>query len=80
MTAPDSFQIDMARIGLRGFMSTRCDVSSQHKLPTESEILGTFTAEFCGVEACRAVIREHLNDGTWHQYGPYLSDREIEVL
>lgn len=69
-----------AEDGLLGFMSTRCDVSSQHKLPTLNEILGTFTAEMIGVERTKTLVASMLEDGRLIAYGPYISDHEIDVL
>lgn len=62
------------------FMEVRCDVSSQHKLPTKDEILGTMTAQALGLRSVEAAIDAMLEDGRLIQYGPHLSDRKIEVL
>lgn len=61
-------------------MEARCDVSSQHKLPTKDEILGTLTAQALGVRSVEVAIDSMLADGRLIQYGPHLSDRAIEVL
>lgn len=69
-----------ARGAILSFMSSRCDVSSQHKLPSLNEILDTFTAEYIGVERTREMVNDMLADGTLVAYGPYISDHEIEVM
>lgn len=69
-----------AEDGLLSFMSARCDVSSQHKLPTLNEILGTLTAEMIGLERTKILVSAMLEDGRLIAYGPYLSDRENDVL
>lgn len=71
---------EQSESGLLGFMSTRCDVSSQHKLPSVEEILGTWTAEIIGAERTRKLIDAMLKDGRLIAYGPYISDHEIDVL
>ena len=69
-----------AEAGLLSFMSARCDVSSQHKLPGVEEILATVSAEMIGVERTRKLINAMLKDGRLIAYGPYISDHEIDVL
>lgn len=69
-----------AEAGLLCFMSARCDVSSQHKLPTINEVLETHTADMIGVERAKKIIEEMLADGRLIAYGPYISDRKHEVL
>lgn len=69
-----------ARKAILGFMSTRCDVISQHKLPTIEEIKVTTTAGIIGVDRTIEVIDALVQDGTLIAYGPYISDREIDVL
>lgn len=69
-----------ARSAILGFMHTRCAVSSQHKLPTESELIATEFAEILGAQVVAHVLRQLLNEGALRAYGPYLSDREIEAL
>lgn len=66
--------------GIMSFMSTRCDVSSQHKLPCEEDILETVFAEYIGKDRVRAALRELIESGAIRQYGPYLSDRAIDVM
>jgi hypothetical protein len=65
---------------LRGFMSARCDVSSQHKLPTREEILATQWALLFPQGHVKAHIEDLLRSGDLRRYGPYISDRDIEVL
>ncbi len=62
------------------FMEARCDVSSQHKLPTRDEILGTATAQALGARSVDVAIDAMLEDGRLIQYGPHISDHAIEVL
>lgn len=71
---------ETVRQGVLSFMSTRCAVSSQHKLPTESEILGTQFAAFIGKGRVKLAIAQLVSRGRLIEYGPYLSDRKIEVL
>lgn len=65
---------------LRRFLSTRCDVSSQHKLPTEEDLLNTHMAKIYGKEAILKALNQMLEDGEARSYGPYISDRQIDVL
>lgn len=65
---------------LFGFLSTRCDVSSQHKLPTLDEIKSTAWAAYFTPEAIDVAVRGAILAGQIFEYGPYLSDREIEVM
>lgn len=65
---------------LRAFLSTRCDVSSQHKLPTEEDILSTHMVKIFGKEAIQKALNQMLEDGETRLYGPYISDRQIDVL
>lgn len=69
---------------VRGFvmsyMGSRCAVSSQHKLPGESELLASSAAEFVGVQRVKDAIDQLIAMGQLRRYGPYLSDREIDVL
>ena len=76
MNVPDS----TAENGILAFMSSRCDVSSQHKLPVIGDILDTVMAEFIGVERTRKIVETMLADGRLIAYGPYISDRKIDVL
>lgn len=62
------------------FMSTRCDVSSQHKLPGEEGLLSTALAGFVGEGRVRTALSELLETGAIRRYGPYLSDRTIDVM
>lgn len=62
------------------FMSTRCAVSSQHKLPCEEDIMNTVMADFVGRERLRIGLHELIASGAIRQYGPYLSDRAIDVM
>ena len=65
---------------LLGFMETRCDVSSQHKLPTLTEILSTVTAKTIGTDRVARIIDVLLAEGKLIRYGPYYSDHPIDVL
>jgi hypothetical protein len=70
----------MAKRALLRFMGSRCNVSSQHKLPTLDEILSTVTAEFIGVNRVKRMVSAMLLDSRLIAYGPYLSDHEIDAL
>jgi len=63
------------------YMSTRCDVSSQHKLPGIEELHNTVTLGmlFTKKDIDKAV-EELLTDKKLVAYGPYLSDHAIDVL
>lgn len=69
-----------AREAVMSYMGARCDVSSQHKLPTEAELLGTHFARFIGEGRIRVAVGQLVRAGELRRYGPYLSDRVIEVL
>jgi len=71
---------DTARDAVMSFMETRCAVSSQHKLPTEAEILSTRFAAFIGEGRVKLALDQLLRAGKLTQYGPYLSDHTIDVL
>jgi hypothetical protein len=71
---------EAAKKGLSSFMASRCAVRSQHKLPTEDEVLGTTMAAVAGVGRVKRLLEEMVSDGTLRRYGPYLSDRAISVL
>lgn len=76
MNIPDK----TAEHGILAFMSSRCDVSSQHKLPGIEDILDTHMAKFIGPDRTRKLIEAMLADGRLIAYGPYISDREIDVM
>lgn len=63
-----------------GFMSTRCDVSSQHKLPTMDEIQSTILNEFFEDGLFVREVERLISTGILRMYGPYISDREIDVM
>lgn len=71
---------DTARDAVMAYMSSRCDVSSQHKLPTESELLATQMARFIGEGRMRLAIQQLLRAGKLIDYDGCLSDRKIDVL
>jgi len=71
---------DGARRALKSFMAARCDVSSQHKLPGEADILSTYTAACIGRDRTRDLIQEMVQKGELIVYGPYLSDHAIDVM
>lgn len=63
------------------YMGTRCAVSSQHKLPGIQELqhsagLSTFYDDVQIADTVDDMIKE----GRLYKYGPYLSDRQIDVL
>lgn len=62
------------------FMGSRCAVSSQHKLPSLAEVLSLETTAFIGVDVTRAAVERLIRVGRIIEYGPYLSDHEIDVL
>lgn len=66
---------------IEGYMSTRCDVRSQHKLPCVSELHESVILSFffTKTDIDNAVDRM-LADGRLRVYGPYISDRKIDVL
>lgn len=70
----------LCRAAIVSFMETRCAVSSQHKLPTMDEILSTATAGLIGRERTRELIAEMIDSGVLLEYGPHISDHDIEVL
>lgn len=74
------FTDDQALSALLSFMRERCDVSSQHKLPTQDEILGEDFAALVGVERTRNLIGLLVSQGHFIAYGPHISDHTIEVL
>ena len=71
---------DKVRGFVMSFMEARCAVSSQHKLPSDGEILNTEMARFLGEEAVQLAITQLIRSGRLLRYGPYLSDHEIDVL
>ncbi|RWQ35833.1 MAG: hypothetical protein EOS20_17315 [Mesorhizobium sp.] len=75
-----NFTDDQVEGFILSFMGSRCAVSSQHKLPGLAEILGTVIVEFIGVERAKTLIEKMIKDGRIIEYGPYLSDHEIDVL
>lgn len=74
------------RKSLDGFMKSRCQVSSQHKLPGIEELLDTITVhhlkDFYGItdDNVREVVEMNIANGLWFRYGPYLSDHPIDVM
>lgn len=70
-----------AERAILAYMSTRCDVSSQHKLPVLEELYDTVTI---GLLFSRETIDRTMVDliarGKVFQYGPYLSDHVIDVM
>lgn len=74
------FQTHQVRGFILAYMETRCSVSSQHKLPGREEILDCTFVQFTGLVVAELVLDTMIADGTLRKYGPYLSDREIDVL
>lgn len=62
------------------YMGTRCDVSSQHKLPGREELHSTVCLSVWDHEKIDQAIDRMIGDGRIIAYGPYLSDHEIDVL
>lgn len=66
---------------LLAYMGTRCDVSSQHKLPGREELYETVCLGFLwDRETIDRGVDKLLAEGRLFAYGPYLSDHEINVL
>jgi len=63
---------------ITGYVGVRTDgSSSQHKLPTSSEILQVVGKYFtCGEKVLQALDAH----GAFHRYGPYYASEEVEVL
>lgn len=77
---------EMIKSCILGYMSTRCLVSSQHKLPTLEEFHST---QACGLllklglfdkDDVDKAFDELLEDKKLIMYGPYISDHTIDVL
>lgn len=71
---------EQARTFLLSFMSARCDVRSQHKLPSREELSSTVMAELVGSDRIDRLVDEMIRDGTIIDYDGYLSDHQIDVL
>jgi hypothetical protein len=71
-----------ARAYLIGYMSTRCRVTSQHKLPSREELLDhTVMADYFGHDVMAAALDALLASGAFRVYSEhYISDREVDVL
>lgn len=80
MTFPAYLNQGNVRSAVLGFMEARCDVTSQHKLPSLDEILSTQFAAFLGEGRVRLAVQQLLKAGELRDYDGYLSDREIDVL
>lgn len=63
------------------YMSARCDVSSQHKLPGKEELYYTVTiGSLFKKQDIDKAVEELLEEKKLVIYGPYLSDHVIDVL
>lgn len=71
---------EQARGYILSFMSARCDVRSQHKLPSVDEIKGTVMAEIIGADRATQMVQSMIDDGTLIDYDGYISDHPIDVL
>ena len=71
---------ELCRGAILSFMETRCDVSSQHKLPTLDEILSSTTARIIGADRTQELVWELVGIGVLIRYGPHFSDHDVEVL
>lgn len=70
-----------ARAAILGYLEGRCDVSSQHKLPTRNDLYASETANIFDMAVFMDVVEELILEGVIRTYGDvYLSDREINVL
>lgn len=78
MALKDLVNIDTA---ILSYMSSRCMVSSQHKLPSKNEFYYTVTiGELFSQAEIDQAIDSLIAAGKIIEYGPYISDREINVL
>lgn len=69
------------RSAIIGYLSTRCDVTSQHKLPGREEIRATIFAGLLGRDEVLAELDRMISEGRLILYGGcYISDRTIDVL
>lgn len=71
---------DIVRGFVMSFVEARCAVSSQHKLPSDDEILNSEMARFLGRDVVQLAVTQLIHSGRLLRYGPYLSDHEIDVL
>lgn len=78
--------LTMMKTSLAAFMSTRCNVSSQHKLPGIEELM-----DLTGIKHLKQFyqvmdldilihVEDMVAEGKWFRYGPYLSDHPIDVM
>jgi hypothetical protein len=66
---------------IMGYLAGRCDVRSQHKLPTLDELEESTTIGlFLNHEELRDAIEALVELGRVFKYGPHYSDRKIDVL
>lgn len=71
---------DNVRTFVLSYMSARCDVRSQHKLPGRDELSSTVMAEVVGTSRLTRIVDEMIQDGTLIDYDGYISDHPIDVL
>lgn len=62
------------------YMNTRCDVRSQHKLPTREELDNTMLADLLGGDNVAKAVELGISRGQIIDYDGYLSDHPIDVL
>jgi len=71
----------LAERGILAYMSTRCQVSSQHKLPTKEELHNVVTLSFFhDKEVIDNAIFRLVSEKKLIDYDGYLSDHAIDVL
>ena len=65
--------------GIGAYMRGRCGVRSQHQLPTLAELQQSTMGRYAGENEVAAMVNLMVEKGKLRRYGPYLSDREINV-
>jgi hypothetical protein len=66
---------------IMAYMSTRCNVTSQHKLPSREELYNTVTIGLLfGRHQIDAAVDDLVSNKKLINYDGYISDRSINVL
>lgn len=66
---------------LFAYLSTRCRVTSQHKLPTKDEIVAALNRHMVVTDSLvQLLLDSRVEKGILLKYGPYYSDHEVENL
>lgn len=72
---------NICKRAILAYMSTRCDVTSQHKLPTREEFYSTvILGDLFRRSVLDSSIDDLISEKKIHVYGPYMSDHAIDVL